>query len=42
MGFLSALFSEGSLIYWIEVLTILAVLTVLGYLLFIMNVFKKD
>lgn len=42
MNFLGNIFSDNFFIYWVEIVTILAMLTLLGYVLYILNVFKKD
>lgn len=38
MGF----FAKDSFIYWVEILTILAIINVVGYFLYNFKVFKKD
>jgi hypothetical protein len=42
MAFLGNLFSESNFIYWVELLSIGAMLLLLGYVLYVLNVFKKD
>jgi hypothetical protein len=39
---LSQLLSIDNYVQWNEIITILAILVVLGYVFFVLNVFKKD
>lgn len=41
MGFLTSLFAESNYIYWIEILTIAAIIVLLCYVLFVLNIFRK-
>lgn len=36
------LFSQDFYVHWVEIVTILSVLVLLGYFFFVLNVFKKD
>lgn len=38
----SGIFNIEHYVYWVEGLTVLAVLVVLGYFFFSLNIFKKD
>ena len=41
MGIFTKIFSPDNYIIWVEVLTIAAILLVLGYFFFVLKVFKK-
>jgi hypothetical protein len=36
------LFSQDYYIHWVEILTILAILVLVGYFFYVLNIFKKD
>ena len=42
MGFITRLFSEEFYINWVEMLTIAAILLLVGYIFYSLNLFKRS